>query len=99
MNSSSEQKKLEAIIQSAREWNNRTSLLDTSSAKARRFSWLKKNIIRSGKEQAVVIKGTGDVVLSCQSWSPIDIGLSSDNRNLGIAVRSIELLKEKALIH
>ena len=54
--------------------------------------------IPSGKEQAVVIKGTGDVVLSCQSWSPIDIGLSSDNRNLGIAVRSIELLKEKALI-
>jgi hypothetical protein len=52
--------------------------------------------ISSGKEQSVVIEGTGDVVISCQSWSPADIGLSSDNRHLGIAVRSIELLKEKA---
>jgi FkbM family methyltransferase len=46
MNPSPEQKKLEAIIQEAREWNHRTGLLDASSAKARRFSWLKKNIIR-----------------------------------------------------
>lgn len=51
--------------------------------------------IPSGKEQEVIIKGRGDVRLSCQSWSPADIGLSSDNRHLGIAVRSIELLTEK----
>jgi 2-polyprenyl-3-methyl-5-hydroxy-6-metoxy-1,4-benzoquinol methylase len=51
--------------------------------------------IPSSQEQEVIIEGAGDVSLNCQSWSPAAIGLSSDDRHLGIAVRSIELLQEK----
>jgi len=46
MNSSFEESKLKTIIHQAREWNNRTSLLDTSSSEAKRFSWLKQIILR-----------------------------------------------------
>jgi len=46
---SSENKNLEVIIQEAREWNNRTNILDTSSETAKRFSWLKKIIVRMSR--------------------------------------------------
>jgi FkbM family methyltransferase len=64
---SDEKQKLKSMIHEAREWNNRTSSLDNSSPKSRKFSWLKKIIIRISRLFMASQSEVNERVLDCLS--------------------------------
>jgi FkbM family methyltransferase len=89
----SEQKTLEAIIQQAREWNNRTSLLDTSSSEAKRLSWLKQIILRISRLFMAPQSEVNERVLRSLSLLTEEIAQSKSNQT--VLIDRIERLQHE----